>query len=74
MGKQSSVIPANSRYGWRWALVLVGVASWVSIGCTPQSLYTGPTSLTPSTAGANVLICPTGITCVGPFIAPPVNP
>jgi hypothetical protein len=38
MGKQSSVIPANSRYGWRWILILLGVVSWVSIGCSPQSL------------------------------------
>lgn len=31
-------ISAKSRHGWRWLLVLVGMASWISIGCSPQSL------------------------------------
>jgi hypothetical protein len=28
----------RSHYGWRWALVLFGGLSWLSIGCSPQSL------------------------------------
>ncbi len=28
----------QSRYGWRWALVLCGGLAWLSIGCSPQSL------------------------------------
>ena len=29
---------AKSQYGWRWALILLGGLSWVSIGCSPQTL------------------------------------
>src|SRR5947208_2436748 len=28
----------RSRYGWRWFLVLLGGLSWLSIGCSPQTL------------------------------------
>ncbi len=28
----------QSRYGWRWFLVLLGGLSWLSIGCSPQTL------------------------------------
>ncbi len=28
----------KSRYGWSWIFVMLGIASWVSIGCSPQSL------------------------------------
>ena len=36
MSKQT--LPAQSRYGWRWLLVLTGMLAWVSIGCNPQFL------------------------------------
>jgi len=51
-------------------------AAWLANGCTPQALFTGPTSATPSATVGNVLICPTGITCTPAvdFIPPPVNP
>jgi hypothetical protein len=29
---------APSRVGWRWILVLIGGAAWLSVGCSPQSL------------------------------------
>jgi hypothetical protein len=28
----------RSYYGWRWSLVLLGGLSWLSLGCSPQSL------------------------------------
>ena len=34
MTKQT--LPAQSHYGWRWLLVLIGMLAWVSIGCNPQ--------------------------------------
>ena len=28
----------QTRYGWRWFVVLVGGMAWLSVGCSPQSL------------------------------------
>jgi hypothetical protein len=59
-------------------------AAWLANGCTPQFLYTGPTTAAPSATVSNVLVCPTGIVCTPtntsvnvpaqPYIAPQVNP
>jgi hypothetical protein len=58
-------------------------AAWLANGCTPQAMYTGPTTLVPSVLVGNVLICPAAIgTCTATnangsaadFIPPPVNP
>jgi hypothetical protein len=37
-------------------------AAWLANGCTPQSLYIGPTTATPSLA-TDVLTCPAGSVC-----------
>ncbi|MGZ4777996.1 MAG: hypothetical protein ACXV5L_02280 [Thermoanaerobaculia bacterium] len=57
-------------------------AAWLANGCTPQALYTGPTSALPSISPDD-LICPAGATCTPTnpnaptgftYIPPPVNP
>jgi len=60
-------------------------AAWLANGCTPQAMYTGPTSAAPSATVRDVLICPAAlVTCAitnpstqvpaAPFIPPPSNP
>ncbi|MBI1832749.1 MAG: hypothetical protein HYR84_15010 [Planctomycetes bacterium] len=35
---ESQTPTAQSRHGWRWVLVLLFGAAWLSIGCSPQTL------------------------------------
>ena len=37
MTLQTSASPFG-RHRWRWIMVLIGLTSWISIGCTPASL------------------------------------